>query len=41
MKNDKDVENTEDTGVVCPYCGSRNIARIFRGMPRVHRGAAT
>lgn len=33
MKNDKDVENTEDAEVVCPYCGSRNIARIFRGMP--------
>ncbi len=33
MKNDKDVENTEDAEVVCPRCGSRNIARIFRGMP--------
>jgi hypothetical protein len=33
MKNDNDVENTEDAEVVCPYCGSRNIARIFRGTP--------
>ncbi|RYQ34356.1 Zn-ribbon protein [Bifidobacterium pseudolongum subsp. globosum] len=33
MKNDKDVENTEAAEVVCPYCGSRNIARILRGMP--------
>ncbi|PKU92507.1 Zn-ribbon protein [Bifidobacterium pseudolongum subsp. globosum] len=32
MKNDKDVENTEAAEGVCPYCGSRNIARIFRGM---------
>ena len=33
MKNDNDIENTEDAEVVCPRCGSRNIARIFRGMP--------
>ena len=33
MKNDKDVENSEDAGVVCPRCGSQNIERIFRGMP--------
>lgn len=36
MTDNEDVartEGTEDTEVVCPYCGSRNIARIFRGMP--------
>ena len=33
MKNDKNVENTEEAEVVCPYCGSRNIARILSGMP--------
>lgn len=33
MKNDNDVENTEDAEVVCPYCGSRNIAHLIYGMP--------
>ena len=35
MKNDNDVENTEDAEVVCPYCGSRNIAHLIYGMPAV------
>ena len=39
--SDNEEMATEYTQVVCPYCGSRNIARIFRGMPRVQRGAAT
>ncbi len=36
MKDNEDVarmEDTEDTEVVCPYCGSRNIANIMYGMP--------
>lgn len=33
MKNDNDVENMEDAEVVCPYCGSRNIAHLIYGMP--------
>ena len=33
MKNDNDVENTEDAEVVCPYCGSQNIAHLIYGMP--------
>ena len=31
--SDNEEMATEYTQVVCPYCGSRNIARIFRGMP--------
>ncbi len=27
------MEDTEDTEVICPYCGSRNIANIMYGMP--------
>lgn len=36
MKDNEGVarmEDTEDTEVVCPYCGSRNIANIMYGMP--------
>ena len=36
MKGNEDVahmEDTEDVEVVCPYCGSRNIAGIMYGMP--------
>lgn len=36
MTGNEDVaraEDTEDTEVVCPYCGSRNIADIMYGMP--------
>lgn len=31
--SDNEEMAIERTQVVCPYCGSRNIARIFRGMP--------
>ncbi|WP_240818615.1 hypothetical protein [Bifidobacterium pseudolongum] len=36
LKDNEDVahmEDTEDTEVVCPYCGLRNIAGIMYGMP--------
>ncbi|PAU66803.1 hypothetical protein [Bifidobacterium criceti] len=29
----EDTEDTEDTEVICPRCGSRNIANIMYGMP--------
>ena len=31
--SDNEEMAIERTQVVCSYCGSRNIARIFRGMP--------
>lgn len=32
MSDDEDM-NSERAQVICPRCGSRNIAKILRGMP--------